>query len=91
MLMKVEGGLALSFAGRMPEEVLIAGDFNGWNPDAGVSIERDPEGHWRKIVTIGPGTYQYKFILRGQWVSDPRNPHAIQNTFGGSNSLISVE
>lgn len=91
VLTMVPGGLALSFAGKTPEEALIAGDFNGWVPDKGTRLERDDAGRWRKIVTVEPGTYQYRFVLRGHWVSDPRNPHAIGNGFGENNSLIHIE
>ena len=90
-IVRVAGGLELSFTGRSPEEALIAGDFNGWSPDAGVRLERDPLGRWRKFVAVGPGAHQYRLVLRGQWVSDPRNPHAIANEFGSTNSLIQVE
>ena len=91
VLTLVPGGVSLSFTGRSPEEVLLAGDFNGWVPDAGVQLERESQGRWRKVVNVGPGTYQYKFILNGQWVSDPRNPHQIANTLGGRNSLIRID
>jgi chromosome partitioning protein len=91
VLKHVAGGLTLSFAGSEPEEVLLAGDFNGWIPDAGVKLVRDGEGHWSKTVRIEPGTYQYRFVLRGAWVSDPRNPHQITNDYGSRNSLIQVE
>ena len=91
ILEQVPGGLVLSFAGRGPEEVLIAGDFNGWVPDGGVSLERDLDGRWRKLVHVGPGTYQYKFVLRGSWVFDPRNPHQVSNNLGSRNSLIRID
>jgi chromosome partitioning protein len=91
VLERAKGGVVVSFAGRSPEEVLIAGDFNAWVPDAGVKLERDARGQWRKFVPMSPGTYQYRFVLRGHWVSDPRNPHHILNAFGGRNSLVSIE
>lgn len=91
VLRVVPGGLSLSFAGRSPEEALIAGDFNEWIPDRGIKLERDAQGRWRKFIPVEPGTHQYRFVLRGQWVSDPRNPHTIGNEFGSTNSLIHVE
>jgi chromosome partitioning protein len=91
VLERANGGVFLSFAGRSPEEVLLAGDFNAWIPDAGVKLDRDASGRWRKFVPMPPGTYQYRFVLRGQWVSDPRNPHHIMNSFGSRNSLVHIE
>src|SRR6185369_9165792 len=91
MVERAKGGVFVSFAGRSPEEVLIAGDFNAWVPDGGVTLERDARGRWRKFVKMEPGTHQYRFVLRGQWVSDPRNPHQIMNSFGSRNSLVHIE
>jgi chromosome partitioning protein len=91
MIERAKGGVFVSFAGRSPEEVLIAGDFNAWVPDGGVTLERDGRGRWRKFVKMEPGTHQYRFVLRGQWVSDPRNPHQIMNSFGSRNSLVHIE
>lgn len=87
----VPGGLALSFEGRDPEEVQLAGEFNGWVPDGGVELKRDDSGRWKKFVPAPPGEYQYRFVLRGSWVSDPRNPREIDNRFGTRNSLVSIE
>ena len=91
VLTRADGGAFVSFAGRSPEEVLIAGDFNAWVPDGGVKLERDSRGRWRKFIQMAPGTHQYRFILRGQWVSDPRNPHEIMNGFGSRNSIVHIE
>ena len=56
-----------------------------------MKLERDTRGRWRKFIQMTPGTHQYRFILRGQWVSDPRNPHQIMNGFGSRNSIVHIE
>ena len=91
LLVPVPGRMVLSFEGKSADEVQLAGDFNGWIPDAGVEIVGDGEGRWRKVANVGPGTWQYKFLLRGEWVADPRNPHAVANNFCTSNSLIRID
>lgn len=91
VLQSVPGGLALSFEGRDPEDVMLAGEFNDWVPDGGVELKRDEKGRWMKFVAARPGLYQYKFVLRGAWVSDPRNAREVDNTFGSRNSLVSIE
>jgi hypothetical protein len=48
-------------------------------------------GAGASFVQMEPGTHQYRFIVRGQWVSDPRNPHQILNGFGSRNSLVHIE
>ena len=58
-------------------DVRIAGDFNGWVPDKGVRslIESDGETRvWTKILRLPPGTYQYRYVVDGEWRDDPENP-----------------
>jgi chromosome partitioning protein len=67
-------------------QVLIAGTFNDWRPEpcdrAGTA--------WERRMTIPPGTYQYRFVVDGRWVADPRNPIQIADAFGGHNSVFEI-
>jgi hypothetical protein len=58
-------------------DVRIAGDFNGWVPDKGVRSLIESEGPvrvWTKILKLAPGTYQYRYIVDGEWREDPEGP-----------------
>ncbi len=56
------------------DTVNLAGNFNDWNTSANL-MERVPNSNkWRSILTLAPGTYEYKFYVDGQWVSDPNAP-----------------
>jgi chromosome partitioning protein len=74
-------------------DVRIAGDFNGWIPDKGVRSLIESEGTqrvWTKILQLPPGTYQYRYVVDGQWREDPENPQVVSSTAGGRNSVLVV-
>lgn len=55
-------------------DVRIAGDFNGWVPDKGVRSLIESEGVtrvWTKILQLPPGTYEYRYVVDGEWRSAP--------------------
>ena len=79
-----------SFKAPDAENVSLVGDFNGWNQDR-ASMKRDEKGIWRTTHRMISGTYQYRFIVDGEWVSDPANELSTENAFGEKNSLIHVE
>jgi chromosome partitioning protein len=74
-------------------DVRIAGDFNGWVPDKGVRSLIESEGPnrvWTKILQLAPGTYQYRYVVDGEWREDPGNPDAATGTVGGRSSVLVV-
>lgn len=74
-------------------EVRIAGDFNGWIPDRGVASQVEDEGGrrvWTKVLKLSPGTYQYRYVVDGEWRPDPDNPRFVAGPVGGRNSLLVV-
>jgi hypothetical protein len=74
-----------------PASVQIAGDFNGWVPDAGVALEVHDDGGWTKFLPLDPGRYEYKLIVDGRWLADPLNPHQTPNDVGSVNSVLEIE
>ena len=74
-------------------DVRIAGDFNGWVPDKGVQSRVESEGEarvWTKVLHLSPGTYQYRYVVDGEWRADPSNPRAVSGPVGGKNSVLVV-
>jgi chromosome partitioning protein len=74
-------------------DVRIAGDFNGWVPDKGVRSKTEREGGeqvWTKILELPPGTYQYRYVVDGDWREDPENPHQAPGRVGERNSVLVV-
>ncbi len=75
------------------QDVRIAGDFNGWVPDRGVRSHIDSEGDarvWTKVMDLAPGTYQYRYIVDGDWRADPENPSVADGPGGTRNSVLVV-
>ncbi len=53
------------------ERVQLVGDFNGWS--TGESDMEHVGRFWRKVVSLHPGRYQYRFVIDGVWQSDSIN------------------
>ena len=70
-------------------EVFLIGDFNDWRADT-LKARKFKDGTWRKAVSLKPGTYQYLFLVDGQWWTDPENPVRARNPFGTENSVVEV-
>ena len=70
--------------------VKIGGNFNNWNPGDEFLMQRDDYGTWTKRIALKPGTYQYRFVVDGEWVEDHNNSKYIDNVFGGKNSVLEV-
>ncbi len=74
-------------------DVRIAGDFNGWVPDRGVRSLIASEGEsrvWTKVLNLEPGTYQYRYVVDGEWREDPTNPRSAPGPTGQPNSILQV-
>ena len=68
-------------------KVYVAGNFNNWVPDE-LQMTR-VNGSWILPYTFAAGNYQYKFIVDGNWITDPANPHVAREG-DKTNSLLSV-
>lgn len=71
------------------ESVLLAGDFNHWNPQKHPLI-KGSSGAWEASLMLTPKTYEYKYIVDGDWQNDPVNNRTCENCFGSQNNLITV-
>ncbi len=85
-----KGGVLFSYLDSAANTVFLAGDFNGWDA-AALPMNSNPDGLWTLTVTLKPGDHEYKFIVDGQWVTDPDNPRQKSDPFGGSNSVVSIQ
>jgi 5'-AMP-activated protein kinase regulatory beta subunit len=73
-------------------EVYLAGDFNGWQPDAKEYRLRKFKGDiWKKKVVLKPGIYEYQFVVDGQWWCDPANDNRVNNPYCTLNSVVEVK
>lgn len=71
-------------------EVQVAGDFNGWRPEA-TPLRRGEGGVWSVQVPLVPGKrYEYSFVVDGTWVADPSAPATADDGFGGANAVLEL-
>ena len=85
-LQKVTFSIDLSGA----NEVILMGDFNNWNPKKHV-MKQNKNGVWNTVVSLPPGSYQYKFLVDGQWREDPKNHQTCLNCFGSYNNILNLD
>jgi chromosome partitioning protein len=70
------------------ERVQLAGDFNGWDLQGS---DMSPAGPiWKTVVPLEPGRYRYRYVVDGQWQSDPLNPTVEPSPYGGHDSILVV-
>jgi 1,4-alpha-glucan branching enzyme len=70
------------------KSVAVAGSFNDWN--AKKTPLRKVGDCWTASVELPRGRYEYRFVVDGNWVSDPNAKETAANPFGGSNSVLSL-
>ena len=81
-------GVVFSVEAPGAERVQLVGDFNEWGTE---DSEMERVGRvWRKVVNLHPGRYQYRFVVDGQWLSDPSNS-AQEPCPGGYNSVLHLD
>jgi 1,4-alpha-glucan branching enzyme len=69
-------------------DVSVAGTFNDWS---GRRMNKDDQGNWKALMILSPGTYQYRFIVDGEWRDDPTCPDKTSNDHGGENCVVRVQ
>ena len=73
----MEGGIEFTYTDPNAGSVTLAGIFNSWSMNAN-PLAMDEDGVWRVVMALGPGTYEYKFVVNGsEWVADPENPRVV--------------
>jgi hypothetical protein len=71
------------------KNVCIAGNFNNWDPNGYHMIKKN--GYWIFPVQLKPGKYLYKFVVDGNWITDPENKFWEENEQGTDNSVLWIK
>ncbi len=53
-------------------------------------MTRDPVDGWKATVALPPGRYEYRFVVDGQWISDPNAKESVGNSFGSTNAVVVI-
>lgn len=83
-------GVTFTFAPRTHfERVFLAGTFNGWSTDA--TEMRRVGDRFEVTLPLTVGTYQYKFVGDGRWITDETASAFHPDGYGGQNSVVVVD
>lgn len=85
----VEHGVVFVVAAAGANSVRIAGDFNDWNPDR-TPMQPLRDGAFFARLPLGPGRYNYRYVVDGHWMRDPANPRMEMNPYGEMNSVLEL-
>ncbi|MBK9254704.1 MAG: hypothetical protein IPM42_04390 [Saprospiraceae bacterium] len=83
------GNVEFKLKGRKnAKQVILSGSFNDWNEHDIKMLRIGNE--WKVRLKMSPGIYEYKFIVDGEWMTDPTNPYNVQNQHFTYNSILIV-
>ncbi|OGG55495.1 MAG: hypothetical protein A3F84_18790 [Candidatus Handelsmanbacteria bacterium RIFCSPLOWO2_12_FULL_64_10] len=71
------------------EEVTLCGTFNNWETHS-QRLRRDKKGVWGTSLVLEPGTYEYRFLVDGEWQNDPDAEMVAPNPYGTQNCVRMV-
>lgn len=79
----------LTYKDPAARRVCLAGTFNEWQPE---QSQMAPQGNgtWTTELKLKPGIYEYRLVVDGLWLPDPKADHAKLNAYGERNSLLTV-
>lgn len=81
------GRILFRLAAPDTSEVLLAGDFTGWQNNP-IIMERGEDGIFSAETYAQIGFHEYRFIVDGEWMRDPSNPAFTVNNYGEENSSL---
>jgi len=83
-------GVLFSFYDPSARDVCLVGDFSDWEPLENSMVQEQGKHIWTGKIPLEAGTYQYKFIVDGEWRVDPDNPEVVTTPMGVRNSALNV-
>jgi hypothetical protein len=84
-----EQDIILTFFAPEARKVNVAGNFNGWRPDA-TPLKNTGAGKWVVRLMLRSGQYEYRFVVDGRWSEDSRASQRVANPYGSFNSILLV-
>jgi 1,4-alpha-glucan branching enzyme len=71
------------------KDVRVTGDFTLW-AKRGIRLSHDGSGRWRTVLPLGPGEYQYRLLVDGEWQDHEDATERVANPFGSENCVLKV-
>jgi chromosome partitioning protein len=87
---KTDDGILFATKAPGAGTVKLAGDFNDWNPE-NTPLQKNGDGQsFTTTLPLEPGRYRYRYVIDGNWHSDPHNEYVESNPFGELNSVVEI-
>jgi len=71
-------------------QVFVAGTFNDWDATRRRMRDNPESGVFSATLTLPPGRHEYKFVVNGQWLMDPKCREWTWNEHGTLNGVVTV-
>ena len=71
------------------QTVGLAGSFNNWDATK-TPMRKSGSGTWTTRLSLAPGRHEYRFVVDGNWISDPNAKESVANPHGEANSVVVV-
>lgn len=69
--------------------VLLTGSFCDWQTNS-IHLKKDKAGVWKTTISLPVGSYEYRFLVDGEWQDDPLCHERVPNPFGTENCVLHV-
>ncbi|KAL1196631.1 PTST-like protein 3 [Cardamine amara subsp. amara] len=74
-------------------DVEVTGSFNGWQHRVGMELQASKsigkQKCWSTLLWLYPGRYEIKFIVDGQWITDPQKDSVTRGHI--TNNILKVD
>lgn len=71
-------------------KVFVAGSFNSWDPARHRMAYDASRKAFGTVISLPAGRHEYKFVVDGEWIVDPKCEESVPNEYGSANSALTV-
>ena len=73
------------------KKVVLVGDFNGWDTDAGIKMKKQKDVYKTTVELETGKEYEFRYLLDGEtWENDWAADKYVATPFGVDNSVVST-
>jgi hypothetical protein len=84
-----EGTVLFRIEAPAAAKVSVVGSFNGWESGA-TALAKTGDEWWEVRIELAPGSYEYAYVVDGEWTTPPEALVTVEDGFGGRNGVLEV-